>query len=197
MARFSDIPQLPHAAYEVDVGWEYLEEHIARWSKGHSLDLNPDFQRGHIWTRAQQIAYVEYQLQGGEVGQNLVFSCPDWNNPWSTSASLVLVDGKQRLEAVRAFWRGGFKVFGSLRNEYTDYPRMFIRFKWRVVEVKTRADLLRLYLQINAGGTPHTQEELDRVRRILADEVDAESRLAQMPNCTTGEPETPPKRRSR
>lgn len=169
MAKFSDIPQFPRAYYEVTVGWQYLEEHIKKQSNpevGASLDLNPDFQRAHVWTREQQIAYVEYALMGGEVGKNLTFNCVGWMKGWK--GPYEIVDGKQRLEAVRAFLRNDFKVFGSYRNEFTDYLRITTAyFNWRVCSIEKREDILQLYLNINAGGTPHTKKELDKVRKIL------------------------------
>jgi len=35
----------------------------------------------------------------------------------------------------------------------------------------TRADRLRLYLRLNRGGTIHTDDEIERVRAMLAAEV--------------------------
>lgn len=65
------------------------------------------------------------------------------------------------LEAVRAFLRDEFTAFGSLRSEYTDHMRLHLGFKWRICGLATRAEILQLYLNINAGGTPHTQSELE------------------------------------
>ena len=59
-------------------------------------------------------------------------------------------------------------MFGHRLDEYTGELRIVqSRFVWRVVECKTPEDILRLYLNINGGGTPHTQDELDRVRVML------------------------------
>ena len=30
------------------------------------LQFNPDFQRGHVWTEGQQIAFMEFLLKGGK-----------------------------------------------------------------------------------------------------------------------------------
>ena len=63
---FRDIPTFPHCNYKPHVSWRYLEEHIREAlnpSCGAPLDLDPDFQRGYVWTEAQQIAYVEYILR--------------------------------------------------------------------------------------------------------------------------------------
>jgi Protein of unknown function DUF262 len=169
MARYQDIKQLPRAHYEVDVEWRYLEKFISNAIENDGLNLEPDFQRAHVWTREQQVAYVEYVMQGGEVGKNLTFNAPGWGS-FLELGSYEIVDGKQRLEAVRAFLRDEFPAFGSLRSEYTDPMRLHLGFKWRICGLQTRAEILQLYLNINAGGTPHTQDELDRVRTMLAQE---------------------------
>lgn len=172
MPKFSDIPQFPHASYEIDVPWRYLESHLAslddRTDGMGGLDLSPDYQRVHVWTREQQIAYVEYQLMGGEVGKVLVFNSPDWGRGYKRPTELV--DGKQRLEAVRAFLRDEFPVFGARYSEYEDVlPSTYSGFRIRVCVLNTREEILQLYLNINAGGTPHTAEELDRVRALLVE----------------------------
>lgn len=65
---FQDIPMFPRAIYEIDVMFRDLPRHVAE-CVGQGLDLDPDFQRGHVWTRDQQVAYVEYMLRGGEVSR--------------------------------------------------------------------------------------------------------------------------------
>lgn len=165
--RYEDIPRFPVAHYEIDVPWRYLEDHIAI-ELPNGLDLDPDCQRDHVWTGDQQRAYVEYVLQGGEVARQLIFNCPAWP---SGDRGYVLVDGKQRLEAVRRFLRDDLEVFGGHRRSDIKgslHP-LIASFRCRVVSLSTKAEVLRLYLNINAGGTPHTQEELERVRRMLSE----------------------------
>lgn len=174
MPKFSDIKQFTQRpGYVVNVGWDYLEQHIAGQQEGRvgvaDLDLNPDFQRAHVWTQAQQIAYVEYILQGGQSGRDLYFNCKGWQA--SFKGPYVIVDGKQRLEAVRAFLRGDIKAFGHYRSEYTGNMRLSgPDFRWHVNDLKTRAEVLRWYCEMNTGGTPHTDEEIQKVRDLLAAE---------------------------
>lgn len=169
--KFRDIPQFPQAHHEVSVAWKYLEETLERWAETFDggkggLNLDPDYQREHVWTREQQTAYVEYALMGGETGRTIIWNNPTWNQ--SFEAPTELVDGKQRLEAARAFLRNEIPAFGTLLKDYEDkLPAMDPRFVFQVCKLKTREEILRLYLNINAGGTPHTQEELDRVRSLL------------------------------
>lgn len=163
---FSDIPKFPSANYEVSAGWSHLESTLDLLNEEGQLDLDPDFQRAHVWTREQQIAYVEYILRGGEVAKNITFNCAGW--PSSASEPIVLVDGKQRLEAARAFLRGDLPAFGRKISEYEGKLNSLIaRFNFRICSLATREEVLQLYLNINAGGTPHAEDEIQRVRDML------------------------------
>jgi hypothetical protein len=163
---FQDIPQLPRAYYEVDVGWDALEANLERYDKAYGLVLEPDFQRAHVWTREQQSRYIEYILRGGEVGRGITFNCVGFMGRGAAN-KMEIVDGKQRLEAVRAFFRDEVLAFGRKRSEFTGIMSWDFSFRFRICRLKTRAEILELYLNINAGGTPHTSEELDRVREML------------------------------
>ena len=168
--KFGDIPQLPKAYYTIHVNWSYLEDTLTQWGETTSdfggINLDPDYQREHVWTQAQRMYYVEYILMGGEVGMTITWNSPDWNGTYKRPTELV--DGKQRIEAVRAFLRDEFPAFGGVFSAYTDKLRMIgPRFEFRVCKLETREEILQLYLNINAGGTPHTAKELDRVRALL------------------------------
>jgi hypothetical protein len=168
--RWRDIPQFPSAKYAVDVPWTHLDENLDTMRGGGELRLDPDYQRAHVWSSQQQIDYVEFQLMGGDVSRTIVFNAPFWTRhkvpPEETYVELL--DGKQRLEAVRAFLRGDIKAFGTSFDEFEDrFPTMEYRFRFHICCLETREEVLSLYLKINAGGTPHSNEELDRVRNLL------------------------------
>ena len=166
MTKFLDIPKFPRAHFEVTVGWTYLESQLDALDSDGQLELDPDFQREHVWTKEQQISYVEYILMGGEVGKNIIFNCATW--PRGITEPITLVDGKQRIEAVRAFMRNDLPAFGVTYRDYEDrIDTMITRFSFRICGLESREDILNLYLSINAGGTPHTQAELDRVQLLL------------------------------
>lgn len=162
--KFQDIPRFPMANYEVDIAWDRLEWWVTR--ADHPLILEPDYQRGHVWTEAQQIAFIEYGLRGGENSMAITTNCPGWNE--GNYDCYELVDGLQRVTAVRAFMGGKIGVFGGHRiDEFTDRMRCYVTFKWRVLCFPTRAEVLRLYLAINDGGVVHSPEEIARVRALL------------------------------
>jgi len=172
--RFDDIELFPRSQYEIDVILKDLPWHLENWVKNYGLTLDPDYQRAHVWTEAQQVAYVEYVLRGGEVGKVIIVNAPGFNEGTSTVAEIV--DGKQRLTAMTRFITNELRIFGTdghpghLYREIEGRPRMMIGFKWRVVDLD-RKGILKLYLSLNGGGTQHTHEELDRVRVLLAKEI--------------------------
>ena len=92
----------------------------------------------------------------------------EWGGP-----CVVLVDGLQRLTAVRMFVRGELKVFGSYAYEYAD--------RWNIIKhsllfsmntLKTREEVLRWYIEMNSGGVVHKKSEINRVRAMLEKEIE-------------------------
>jgi hypothetical protein len=172
ITRFRDIPQrMPWGNYKIDVDWLYLKTWIEdakdKRIEGYDYDFDPDFQRGHVWTRKQQIDWVEFALSGGMSGRTLLFNHPSYMGNYR--GTLVLVDGKQRLTATLAFLDNKIPAFGTLYKDFEDsLRRVDARYEVRINNLQTREELLTWYIQLNSGGTPHTQKEIDKVRELLA-----------------------------
>jgi hypothetical protein len=169
------------ASHSYTVHFGHLEEWLngqeeTAYKMGGDFDLCPDFQRGHVWTREQQLRYVENLLRG-IAPRELRFNSPIFDEHRRTGGDLhpydfVCVDGLQRLTAVRLFLIGDFKVFDELyaedlRGTPFDPFRMSMYFTMNVHSLNERSGLLRMYLDINNGGSAHTEAELDRVRALL------------------------------
>lgn len=132
--------------------------------------MNPDFQRGHVWTKAQQKAYIEFLLKGGTSGRDVYFNNPSQHisvKPGEYN-DYVCVDGLQRITAIQKFVANEIKVFGSYFREFTD-PRQINMNTIRVHinDLKTKDEVLIWYLEMNSGGTPHSKKELNRVKAML------------------------------
>lgn len=165
---FRAIPQFTRSGnYQVNISWSYLEQQLESWNdrKRSPLVLDPDFQRAHVWNEEKHIRYVEYVLRGGKASRILYFNCSSWMGNFNTPVELV--DGKQRLEAARKFLRNELPVFGHLFEEYSDQLGFRADFVFVVNDLKTRAEVLQWYLDLNEGGVVHTSEELDKVRALL------------------------------
>ena len=169
--RFRDIPQfISDGSYQVNMSWEYLIEWLDQRVKEEGLQLNPDFQRGHVWTEEQQIKFLEFILQGGKTGRTLYFNDPYWHTvrPKTGYADFVCVDGLQRITAIQRFMNDEIRVFGLLHSEFegeTDLVRHSMLLN--VNDLKTKKEVLQWYVQMNAGGTPHSAEEIERVKKLM------------------------------
>ena len=77
-------------------------------------------------------------------------------------------DGLQRLTAICRFANNEIKVFGSYFNEYTDLAMLNSHtIKLNVNDLKTEREVLQWYVDMNAGGTPHTTGEINRVKKLI------------------------------
>lgn len=168
-------------AYTRDGGWEcdYPLKGVLRFIETQkedrvNCDLNPDFQREHVWTRKQQAAWLIHYLRGGKNGRRLFFNHPGWST--SYKGDLVLVDGKQRLEAIGAFLNNELPLWGMTYRQMCptkDAERYLMSrntMRINVNTLKTRGEVLQWYLEMNGGGTPHTEAELQKVRNMLSTE---------------------------
>lgn len=163
--------------YEVDVPFAYLEEGLASYAQNWGgMDLTPDFQRGHVWRPEQQTAFIESVLRGvvSTAGVLIQWNCANWNDS-AYAGELPLgfqcIDGLQRLTAIRRYMGGEIKPFGLSVRDLDDSGfsarRARYQLRFAVFDFGTREQLIHHYLDLNGGGTPHTTEELDRVRALL------------------------------
>ena len=165
--RFQDIPQFPHANYQVDIEWGDMQFQLDRYIKNYQLDLNPDFQREHVWDDAKRIAYVEFILRGGASSRDIYLNCPGWQTSMAQRGPMQLVDGKQRLDAAFKFMNNEIPAFGSYLKDFTDRLTYRAGFKFHINSLNTRAEVLSWYIDLNSGGVIHTNEEIERVKRLL------------------------------
>jgi len=167
VAKFRDIPQFTrNASYRVNVDFDHIPLLITRYSN-LGCDFDPDFQRAHVWTTKQQIAYLEFRFRGGMSGQEILFNHPNWLGTYE--GQMVMVDGKQRLEAVRRFLENEIQIFGNFYCDFTDHLPS-VGFVVAVNMLKTRREVLQWYIDLNAGGTPHSEKEIERVRALVEKE---------------------------
>jgi hypothetical protein len=170
LMKFKDIKGLiGEGNYRCDVPLTYISEKIKEWEEegmGGRLQLCPDFQRGHVWTPQQQTAFVEFILRGGRTGKDLYFNHPGWMGNWQ--GDFVCVDGLQRLTALLKFFKNKVPIFdGHFYKDFEDKLGIDIAMTFHVNNLKTRKEVLTWYYQFNAAGTPHTKEELDKVRAMI------------------------------
>jgi uncharacterized protein with ParB-like and HNH nuclease domain len=171
ITQFCDIPRFTRDGnYQVDYPLDHLIGFIDNEVNTQGLQLNPDFQRGNVWSEEQQIRFMEFILRGGKTARIIYFNCPSWNRSVADGEydDYVCVDGLQRITAIRRFMNNEIKVFGSYLNEFTDKMRiMQDTMKVNINDLKSKKEVLQWYLDFNTGGTVHSNDEIERVRKLL------------------------------
>jgi len=170
--KFSDLDQLVYVQSPTCASLDYVEHMLDRWNASYGLDLNPDFQRGHVWSESQQAKFIEYLAKGGKC-PTIMFNSPVFGGYLSTgkmSEEVVLVDGKQRLTAVLKFINNNLAIFGGVFIDDFEDKERFLKstdIMYVVNKLQTRKELLQWYIEINEGQVAHTLEEITRVKCLL------------------------------
>lgn len=145
---------------------------IRNVEKDYSLDVNPDFQREHVWTEEQKKLFVGHVLSGGDVAALLMNEGPGgkWEN-------VLLMDGKQRYKAITDWLDGKFSALlpGGYEYHFSDVDNeakatlSCTGIKFGLVRL-TRKEMLDYYIRLNSAGTVHSEAELQRVKKLLESE---------------------------
>lgn len=180
ITRFRDIPKFTDIGrYHVDYPIHHLIRFLDEEIETQGLQMNPEFQRGHVWTEKQQIAYMEFLLRGGRSGRDIYFNNPSWHHSVKPGAynDYVCVDGLQRVTAIRRFVQSEIPVFGSYYHEFEDSPRIIQdTIRVHINDLQSYKEVLTWYLEMNEGGTPHTKAEIDKVKNLLKKEQNHETK---------------------
>ena len=82
----------------------------------------------------------------------------------------VCVDGLQRITAIQRFMNNEIKAFDTYYKDFEDKLPRDLDMIVNVNNLKTRKEVLQWYIEMNNGGTPHTKEEINRVKILLETE---------------------------
>lgn len=165
--KFENIPRFTRpGSYQVNMPLDRFVKWVNENVEECGLELNPDFQRGHVWTEKQQIAYIEFLLRRGKSGRVIYFNCPYWSSG-SKDGWFVCVDGLQRTTAIMRFINNEIPAFGCYYKDFEDRLPMEIDVLVNINELQTREEVLKWYIEMNEGGTPHSEKEINKVKILL------------------------------
>ncbi|MBD3353626.1 MAG: DUF262 domain-containing protein, partial [Candidatus Lokiarchaeota archaeon] len=95
--------RIPDCTYHVNIGLGGITEAIEQYN----IDLNPKYQRGHVWTEDQESKFV------GAILENSRAISPFWFNWLSIDhhrSHSEVVDGKQRIKSCIRWINGDIKA---------------------------------------------------------------------------------------
>lgn len=150
-----------------DWGIDYLCKHLVEGA----LDLDPIYQRGHVWTLDQQQNFVGFMLEGGRQPEVFVRELALDKPPF-----YEVVDGKQRMTALSKWWMGEIAAKLPTSDQMIwakDFDEVEARFVKREMNTSvqfvrgTDEEIMNMYLRLNRGGTVHTDDEIRKVERLI------------------------------
>lgn len=156
---------------------KFINATLTDWKNIYKLvELNPDFQRGHVWSEDQQTKFIEGMLKNtvSESSLTIHFNNPYYRGDQPKNTDLPngfqCIDGLQRLTAILKYLDGKVYPFGydiSFFNSQYKYSSSYLHIYMAIYAYEKKKDLLEHYLAINEGGTVPTDKELNRVKGMI------------------------------
>lgn len=137
------------------------------------VDFNPDYQRGSIWDDEDREKLLDSIFAGREIGR-FVFKQLPFTRTSDDGNYYEIVDGKQRMLTLLAFYENRFPYKGVYYNDLSAQDKnWFMDAPIGVAEIDqnvTRTEVLEIFLALNQGGKPVAKEVLDHARELLKEE---------------------------
>ncbi len=171
--HINDIPPLTYISGGFEIELEGIQDWLSSYNERYGIDLDPYFQRPLVWTEERKSKYMEFLLRGGR-SLPVLWNSPVYGGHFSKNSDLtddiILVDGKQRLNCIIQFLENKLPVFdGNFRQDIDGIERHLRRcsIMFQINKLQTTKEVLTWYMEINEGHVAHTEEELDRVRKLI------------------------------
>jgi hypothetical protein len=165
---------------------------VSRLAAEGSLELNPPYQRGDVWTHQQRVNLIKSLLLGIPIAA-LILNRRGSNRLWTENEGdpgdiyYAMIDGKQRTttgilwftnhlavpaEWFRTEWVPLDHSDSTITHDSLTKPAqrfMGLNFTIPVAEARlpTLAAEAEVYGLVNGAGTPQTEEDLARARHIV------------------------------
>lgn len=171
--HINDIQPLTYINGGFEIDLYDVQDWLKSYNERYGINLDPYFQRPLVWTEERKTKYMEFLLRGGR-SLPILWNSPAYGGFDSKNSDLgdeiILVDGKQRLNCIIQFLENKLPVFnGNLRQDIDGIERHLRRCSIiaQINKLQTTKQVLTWYMEINEGHVAHTEEELDRVRKLI------------------------------
>lgn len=136
------------------------------------VDMDPEYQRGYVWNDEDREYLIDSIFQNIDIGK-FVFvhlSTKEW---MERGVSFEILDGKQRLSALRMFYENRFPYKGKYYNDLSPVDRRaFLQHNVSYADVETpsRKEIYQYFLKLNRGGKQMDKAHLDYVETLCEKE---------------------------
>lgn len=130
------------------------------------IDLNPDYQRGSVWTLEDKVFLINSIFNRIDIGKFAIIRLPFK----SRSPSYEMLDGKQRLEALMDFYEGKFSFKGKFFRDLNHLDQhVFIDHPITIGECEdlSQKQKYEYFLRLNVRGKPQDPNHIQKVQDLL------------------------------
>lgn len=156
--RFEDDAHLHFMQAGIDSLFDYYYR--------NNLNMEPDYQRGHIWNLDDKVALIDSIFNNIEIGK-FVFIFTGYKG----NSHYEILDGKQRLTALVEFFEGRFKYRGKTffelsGRDQSHFERYSISYA-RTENVMTNEQKYKYFLKMNTFGKAQDPAHIEYVKNLL------------------------------
>lgn len=131
------------------------------------IDLNPDYQRGNVWDENDKVKLIQSVFQNVDIGKFVFVHLPYKDD----SPSYEVLDGKQRILALAAFYESRLKFAGRYYNDLCIRDQNhFEHYHVSVAHIQNAdvklSDKYRYFLRLNVSGKPQDPNHIKMVERL-------------------------------
>jgi cyanate lyase len=132
------------------------------------VDMNPAYQRELVWELEDKVKLIDSIFSNVDIGKFVFRQLPERTS--IEAPYYEVVDGKQRLSAIKDFYEDRFKYKGLTFSElnFRDQAH-FETYPISVANVQRATDqqIYKLFVRLNTGGKAVSEEQINKVKELI------------------------------
>lgn len=132
------------------------------------VDFNANYQRDHVWTMEDKVDLIDSIFNNVDIGK-FVFVQRNENH---RGKYYEVLDGKQRLTALREFFEDRFEYKGVVFSRLSGMDKHKILghpITYGFLENPTERSIYLAFIKLNTCGKPMDHKHIDKVKKLLND----------------------------
>lgn len=143
------------------------------------IDMNPEYQRGLVWTEEQKVKLIDSIFNNVSIGAFVLAEKKWFTDGKVTSEMYEIVDGKQRLTAIVDFISSKFQYKGKYYHELAPITRHKFEDQQVLIGLlnldKTdteynKKQVIEQFIRLNENGTIVDKKIIDKAKELIKGE---------------------------
>lgn len=131
------------------------------------IDFDVEYQRDHVWKLADKIALIDSIFNNIDIGKFVLVQ-----RDYSSDVLYEILDGKQRLTAIRDFYEDRFKYNGYYYSELSRMDKHKFGnhpITLGYLENPNKEAIFDSFIKLNTCGKPMAKKHIDYVKKLMSE----------------------------